>query len=64
MTLRNARLHVAGHHLFDVRAEQQHDQHDAADDRNRQQQLLRAFGDELHGNQRPVRGGDKGAAFE
>ena len=37
---------------------------DAADDRHGQQQFQRAFGDELHGDERPVRGGHERAAFE
>ena len=51
-------------HLLDVGAEQQHDQDDPADDRDRRGAAQRAFGDELHGNERPVRGGDEGTALE
>ena len=56
--------HVAGQDLVDVGAEQQHDEEDAADDRNGQQQLQRALRDELHGDEGPVRGGDERPALE
>ena len=44
--------------------EQQHDQDHAPDDGDGQQQFQRPFGDELHGDERPVRGGNERPAFE
>ena len=50
--------------LPEVGSEQEHHQENPADDRHREQQLQRAFGDELHGDERPVRGGEERTAFE
>ena len=62
--LRDDLAHVAGQELVGIRAEQQHDEEDAADDRDREQDLQRGLRDELHGDQRPVGGGDERAALE
>ena len=56
--------HVAAKELLDVGVEQQHDQEDAADDRDAEDQLQRRFGDELHHDERPVGGGDERTALE
>ena len=48
----------------DVGVHQQRDEKDAAEDRHREQQLERRFGDELRGDQRPVGRGDQRAALE
>ena len=62
--LRDDLAHVAGQQLVGVRAEEQHDQEDAADDRHREQELERRIGDELHGDERPVGRGDQRAALQ
>ena len=61
---RDCSFDVVADDILDVRAQQQHDQCDTAHDGYREQQLLRPFGNELHGDERPVRGGDKGPALE
>ena len=50
---------VAGEELVGVATQQQNDEEDAANDRDRQQQFQRGFGDELDRHERPVGGCDE-----
>jgi len=62
--LRDDLTHVAGQQLVSIRAEEQDDEEDAADNRDGEQDFQGGLCDELHGDKRPVGGGDERAALQ